>query len=225
MTVFRNAHNRTVRVDLAAKRVACLPGLIVLCMALVAKAGEPVKIATFGTSLTAGGLWQSDLKEKLETCLDRDVEILNLGKGAEASTWGMRNVGSVVTAEPSVVLIEFAINDAYLPYQISLSESRANTEYIINELARKISRDSIFLVTTNPASKDARPNLAKYYAQYHEVARRLHVRLIDLYSKWSALSEGSLRKLIPDFVHPTRAAYKEVAIAEMAAALTDGKCH
>jgi hypothetical protein len=42
--------------------------------------GDTFRVATFGTSLTAGNLWQSDLKDKLADCLQRRIEVLNRGK-------------------------------------------------------------------------------------------------------------------------------------------------
>lgn len=182
-------------------------------------------IATFGTSLTADGLWQPEVQQRLAHCLRRPVTVLNFGKGGTASSWGKANVQSVIAAHPDIVLIEFAINDAYAPYKISLEESYGNTMVIVREIQRTLPDAKIFLWTTNPTMEPARPDLARYYRQYEQLARDLGIGLIDPFPTWAnAFSRMRWRRLMPDRVHPTRAAYREIALTPITRALSGGAC-
>src|SRR5262245_44703188 len=96
--------------------------------------GAGINTCCYGTSLTADGLWQPQLQQRLTQCLHRPVRVLNFGKGGTASSWGKENVQSVIAARPDVGLIEFAINDAYKPYAISLEQSYDNTRAIVHEI-------------------------------------------------------------------------------------------
>jgi lysophospholipase L1-like esterase len=188
--------------------------------------GDTFRVATFGTSLTAGNLWQSDLKDKLADCLQRRIEVLNRGKSGMASGWGTENVGRVIAAHPNVVVIEFAINDAFHPYAISLEKSYQDTISIVNGLRNGLPAVKILLMTTNPTFTPDRPNLADYYAQYRRLASDLNVGLVDLFPAWTAaLAADAGERLMPDHVHPTREGYREVAISPMASHITDGKCN
>jgi acyl-CoA thioesterase I len=203
---------------------SCLVTLAVLYSG-AASAKETLVVATYGTSLTADGLWQSQLQQRLAQCLQRPVRVLNFGKGGTTSSWGMENVQSVIAARPDVVLIEFAINDAYKPHGISLAQSYDSTRAIVDELRRTLADAKIFLWTTNPTKETTRPDLALYYQQYERLAKDLGVGIIDLYPRWlDALAGTRWRRLMPDKVHPTQHAYKQVALGPITRAVSGGAC-
>jgi acyl-CoA thioesterase-1 len=188
-------------------------------------ATEPLVVATYGTSLTADGLWQPQLQQRLEQCLHRPVRVLNLGRGGTVSSWGRENVQSVIAARPEVVLIEFAINDAYKPHGISLAQSYDNTRAIVDDIRRALANAKIFLWTTNPTKETTRPDVALYYRQYERLANDLGVGLIDLYPRWlEALAGTRWRRLMPDKVHPTQNAYQQVALGPIVRAVSAGAC-
>jgi acyl-CoA thioesterase-1 len=131
--------------------------LALLHASFVSALESTLVVATYGTSLTADGLWQPQLQQRLAQCLHRPVRVLNFGKGGTASSWGKKNVQSVIAARPDVVLIEFAINDAYKPHGISLEQSYDNTRAIVDEIRRTLENAKIFLWTTNPTKEPPVP--------------------------------------------------------------------
>jgi acyl-CoA thioesterase-1 len=187
---------------------------------------DALRLATFGTSLTAGNLWQSDLKDRLTECLQLRIEVLNRGKSGATSGWGAQNAARVIAVRPNVVVVEFAINDAFNPYAISLEKSYQDTVSIVNALRNGLPAAKIWLMTTNPAFTSDRPHLADYYAQYRSLASALDVGLIDLFPIWlTALAADGGERLMPDRLHPTREGYREVAISPMARHITNGRCN
>lgn len=178
-----------------------------------------LRIVTYGTSLTAGGLWQRDLQRTLVRCLRQPVTIVNLGKGGRTSDWGVKNVGVVIRANPDVVLIEFAINDAYEANSISLDDSYDNTARIVVAIREALPGAKVEMMTTNPTFVPGRVREAGYQEQYRRLAADLRTGLIDLFPAWSAELVGEARRrLIPDGIHPTADGYRKVA----ARALADG---
>jgi acyl-CoA thioesterase I len=199
--------------------------LALLCPARVFATNSTLVIATFGTSLTADGLWQPELQRRLAHCLRRPVTVLNFGRGGTASSWGKANVQSVITAKPDIALIEFAINDAYLPHKISLEESYANMTAIVRAIQHSLPDAKIFLWTTNPTMEPDRPDIARYYRQYRQLADDLGVGLIDLFPTWeNTFSKTRWRRLMPDRIHPTIGAYRQIALNPLTRALSSGAC-
>ncbi len=210
-------------------------GRLLLCALLVYAAcfstvigrsqGDLFRVVTFGTSLTSENLWQPDLRDKLAHCLQGRIEVLNRGKSGMASPWGAEKVRRVIASRPNAVIIEFAINDAFQPYGISLEESYRNTIHIVNALRKDLPAARIWLMTTNPTFEPDRPNLADYYGQYRRVASELDVGLIDLFPAWAAaMAADAGERLMPDHLHPTQEGYREVSISRIARQITDGKC-
>ena len=117
--------------------------------------GENIKIAALGTSLTGGTWrWLDVMKEWLETDYSGQITYFNEGVGASASSYppencGLEKVKIVAGYKPDVVFIEFAINDAYKPYNISVEESRKNLESMINALKEADPEVEIILQTMN----------------------------------------------------------------------------
>jgi len=152
-----------------------------------------------GTSLT-GGTWRWPdvmMSDWLNKEFPGQVTCFNEGVGASSSSVGPNNdpalsgIGkrpSVVAHKPDVVLIEFATNDAYLPYKISPEESKKNL-LIINYILANNSNTEIILQTMNivinkagtaPNATD-RPMLAEYIQGYRDVANTRTLLLVDHY--------------------------------------------
>jgi len=103
--------------------------------------GQKAVVVTLGTRLTGTGRpWPVVMKEWLDSRWPGQVELHNLGVGASASqttpamegvrwkeqVWkrcGLDRIDEAVGLDPDVVFIEFAVNDAYEPYGISLEAS------------------------------------------------------------------------------------------------------
>ena len=203
------------------------------------QAGEKITIVTMGTSLT-GGQWRwPDVM--MVGWLDRDytgrVALFNEGVGASASSVGPGNnaalsglgkLPAVLAHKPDVVFIEFSINDAYLPYKITLEDSKKNLNTIIDRILAANPKTEIILQTMN-AVKDKpehgadgaatqRPKLAEYVEGYREVAKVRGLRLVNHYPHWQKLMQENpteFDRLVPDGVHPQGEGYWNVLLPEL----------
>ena len=80
--------------------------------------GENQRIVIYGTSLSASKEgWPAMLEDSLNMLYPGTVEVINSAQAAMWSTWGVENLRErVLEYKPDMVIIEFAMNDAYLPY-------------------------------------------------------------------------------------------------------------
>ena len=173
------------------------------------KAGKPQTIVTYGTSLTAGGAWAGQLQKALEAKHPGLATVINSGEGAMWSKWGVDNLESrVIQKKPDTVFIEFAINDAYLEYKMSVEEARRNLENMIDRIRRSKADTEIILMTMNPPigiHLERRPKFKDYYQMYRDVAKERKLRLIDHYPKWERILDKDkdlFNKYVPDGIHP-----------------------
>lgn len=164
-----------------------------------------LKIATIGTSLTARGAWQAPLKMEMAACLGVPVMVTNRAKSGETSSWGLQNIGAVLSDRPGIVLIEFAANDAALSRFISLSRSVDNMRAIVAAI-RAQNKDAIIIVQAmNPIfgfRRWIRPFLNHYIEAHLTLARELGLDFIDHRPLWARYSDTEIRQIIPDGAHP-----------------------
>ena len=163
------------------------------------------------------------------------VICFNEGVGASASSVGPGNdpalscigkLSTVIVHKPDVVFIEFATNDAYLPYKISMDESKNNLNLIIDKILEANPQTEIILQTMNsvmdkPGSglhASDRPNLPQYFQGYRDVANARNLILVDNYPNWLKLMQDDLvhfDQLVPDRIHPQLSGYKEILLPEL----------
>src|SRR5690606_33469017 len=101
--------------------------------------GENQSVVIYGTSLTAGGAWGSQVRSFLDTQYPGQVTWVNSGLSGKASNSGVANLNDRVLAhQPDAVFIEFGMNDAFTDYAvgdidrgIALSQARSNLESMI----------------------------------------------------------------------------------------------
>jgi acyl-CoA thioesterase-1 len=202
-----------VRLALAAAVIACSVGSAM---------ADPIRVVAFGTSLTARQEWQAEVVTRLDDSCAA-IEIITVAKGGMNSDWAVDMLPQVVAERPALVLIEFAVNDASLLHGLSSQQSRTNTETIVDTLANAGARP--LLMTMNPArglNGLSRPWLADAYQLYRDIAGERGVTLIDLAPLWEA--RGDLDALIPDGVHPTADAARDVIAPTVAEALQPLLC-
>lgn len=79
--------------------------------------GENQKIVIYGTGLFAAKEgWTAMLEGSLNARYPGKAEVVNSAQSAMWSTWGVENLCErVLEQKPNMVIIEFAMNDAYLP--------------------------------------------------------------------------------------------------------------
>lgn len=186
----------------------------------VRASGERVLVA-FGTSLTDRGSWPAELVQILEPCFPEGLRLERVAGVGKGSEWGLDAVNSVIVAQPDFVLFEFAINDADLLDGVGVNDSRSNHLAIIKLLRSALPGVRIAIVTTNPAFGPRgwmRPRLAEYYEMYREIAALENdVTLIDLFPLWRQVLADSSDRLLPDGLHPTNKAVREIALPALKA--------
>ncbi len=196
--------------------------------------GQDVKIATMGTSLTGGRWrWVDVFEEWISNEFPGQVTIINRGVGASASSKflpgksGLDVLPTVVKDNPDVVFIEFAVNDAYNPYGISLTESKSNLNKMIDAILEVNPDAEIILQTMSPVADleganqkwtQTRPRIAAYYQGYRDVAAERGLLLIDHYPNWKKIRNENLQQFleyVPDGVHPNLEAYRKIMLPEI----------
>lgn len=173
------------------------------------KAGKPQTVVTYGTSLTAGGAWVGQLQEALNAKFPGLATVVNSGKGAMWSKWGVDNLDThVIAKKPDTVFIEFGINDAYLDYKTSVDDARNNLMAMIDRILAAKPETDIILMTMNPPINvhlERRPKINDYYQMYRDVAKERKLQLIDHYANWEPILEKDkalFDQLVPDGIHP-----------------------
>ncbi len=198
------------------------------------KLGKKITIVTMGTSLTGGAYRWPDIM--MDDWLNKEypgqVTLFNEAVGASSSSVGpdgnnnLSGLGKlpvVISHNPDVVFIEFAINDAYLPYHISLADSKKNLEKIISSILKANPGTEIILATMNsckdtPTVMDAnssRPNLNRYYQGYRKVAEAHNFIILDFYPVWLNLMQNDparFDRFAPDGIHPSLEGYRSVLL-------------
>ena len=212
------------------------------------KAGKPVTIVTMGTSLTAGPWTGVMAEEWLKKDFTGTVTLHNLGAAASASKstagmyrskryvyghCGLDRMPDALKLKPDGVFIEFTTNDAFLPYGITVAESKACLNTMVDQF-RAVNPQVEIIVQTMNSCKDqpgkgvkpaaSRPQLEKYVEGYRDVAKARGLLLVDNYPHWSKLMNGDASKydrLVPDGIHPNADGYREIQLPELKRVLTD----
>jgi acyl-CoA thioesterase I len=200
----------------------CLLVFILLCFSdLAVRAGEVSRLArnleegrkqtvvVYGTSLTAGGAWVGQFREELERRYPGRAVVINSGKSAMWSKWGVDNLDArVIEKRPDTVLIEFTINDAYLPYKTTVAQARANLETMTDRIRAAVPECEIILMVMNPPTGvhlERRPDIASYNQMVRDLAKERRFTLIDHYPAWERIRTSDPKTFsvyMPDGLHP-----------------------
>ncbi len=166
-------------------------------------------IVTYGTSLTAGGAWVNQLQQALDERFPGLATVVNSGKVGMWSQWGVENLDERgISKKPDTVFIEFSINDAFLPYNTSVTQARTNLNIMIDRILAGNRHCEIILMVMNPpvgVHLERRPRVKAYNQVYRDVARERCLMLIDHYPEWEAIltkNQDLYRRCIPDGIHP-----------------------
>jgi hypothetical protein len=120
---------------------------------------------------------------------------------------------------------EYSINDAYLPYQLSIQDSKDNLNFIIDDyLAFNSDIEIVLMTMNNPAGGHltSRPNVAAYYQAYRDVAAERNLLLIDHYPNWLNLyntDPATWDTYLYDGLHPNPLGAEKVIVPEIIRAL------
>ena len=97
------------------------------------KEGKQQTIVVYGTSLSANPKgWPAMLEQRIDSLYPGQIKVINSAAGAMWSIWGVQNLDErVISKNPDMFIVEFTINDAFLPYKTSAEVCRLNIEYMI----------------------------------------------------------------------------------------------
>lgn len=199
------------------------------------KAGKERTLIVYGTSITKlgnGPLWVKQVGEELNTKYNNRLTVLNKGGSGRNSEWAANNYAdSVLVNKPDAVIIEFSVNDAVTRFDISPEQAVKNTEYLIRKVKEQNSDAEVILlvVSTNPIGEAAekRPNLAAYIQNYHDLAKKHNLLLIDFAPIWDKMikekSIKEMQKYLHDGVHSTKRGALDIIGPTVIKALESGK--
>lgn len=181
------------------------------------KAGEHETVVVYGTSLTAGGGWTLASKHWFEKEYPSQVTFVNSGMPGQNSDVGVAHVqDKVLDFKPSLVLIEFAINDAHIKFNMPVEKGAANLDKIVQAIHAQNAKTAIVLQIMNPVwdatdkkSFSNRPNYDAYNDNYRNYARDHQLPLLDHWSNWRKIQDAEPEKfktMIPDGTHPSNTA-------------------
>lgn len=207
--------------------VAALASHFAVAAPAMAQPDKAMKIVTLGTSLSARGGWQEPLGRSLAACLNNDVTVVNLAKSGMTSQWGLAQIDKVIAERPTVVLVEFAVNDADVTEFMSLGRSAANMAEIISRLRESETKPAVYVMAMNPVSGlrgMIRPFLGQYEEMHASVASKLGAGFIDHRPAWARLSDEEIAEAIADGTHPEPVTAARVIVPGLVHALAPSGC-
>lgn len=218
--------------------------------------GENLIIAAIGTSLTdknwnkgtgwfeQTGEWLNGLPYAGKVTLSNRAVCGSASKTDSSTTdsrCGFLQLGDVLANDnPDAIFIEFAINDAYIPYKISGQESKNNLQVMISQIRDWAGNQNqgkgktvdIVIQTMNNCSSihaSQRPNLSDYYHGFLEVVKaNPGVLFIDNYHNWlnlynSQADHSTWNSFVPDGIHPNASGSRNIILPAVQKALISQK--
>lgn len=182
-------------------------------LAALHSSDAPLVLAVMGTSLTASANWPEAVATRLAACTGGEVQLVRAAQNGMGSAWGLTQVPRVRVAQPDIVLVEFAINDAHLSRGQWFAASQATHRALIAALREGAPTRRVVLMTMSPAHglrAVQRPWLAMHYAGYRDLAAETGAGLVDLAPRWSVLPWAA--RGMADGLHPTDAATQAVIL-------------
>ena len=174
--------------------------LFLICMLTSCSKNNQIQINSivcFGDSLTQG--YGSSEGNTYPYFLQQltNLPVVNKGINGNTSKDGLNRIDDILTAQNSIILVEFGANDFF--QQIPISETRKNMEQIIDKL--KTTDNVVVLVSIEDKQ------LKQLYTMLKSLAKEKKVLFINgiLNEFWDN------RNLFSDEVHPNSNGYKLVA--------------
>lgn len=181
------------------------------------KSNQSVKVAYIGGSVTSGTgsssestkSWRAITTDYISSLTSGKVTEINAALGGTGSYLGAaRFENKIISGNPDLLFIEFAINDHY--NDLSDDQIKANLEYMIRSLYNKNPyADIVLTLVTN------RDNLGRQYRTYtaHKaVADHYNIPIVDLGGELYNRNEGLVSKYFSDSVHPNDDGYKQYGV-------------
>lgn len=186
---------------------------------------RPVRhLAVLGTSLSLGS-WPEALRAALSACQGHAVRLTRVADPGANSFQGLSALSRIIDADPDLVLIEFAINDADLADGLARDDAANNIATMLDALALEAPDAQVMLLTMSPAHGLRglkRPFLARYYGDVRTLAAAHGTGLADLYPRWRTREDW--RAALPDGLHPTETAARAMILPVLLPLLKGDTC-
>ena len=184
------------------------------------QAGQTVRIAALGDSLTYGWMADRGYIEHLQQMLKERypaaaVSIVNRGIPGDTARGGLERLDKdIISEQPDMVFVQFGLNDAFCG--CPAAQYGASIRRIAERL-RQETQAEILLVTSVALADLQEDALAlKFYEELEAVSRELSVPVARVHAWWKEQTGGDFKGLLQaDLVHPTSAGYRLMAEAIM----------
>ena len=184
---------------------------------------EQMTIVALGDSLTSGWMVTRGYTEFLRDMLmsrypKAGIRIINSGIPGDTAPGGLyRLQQDVISYAPDLVLVQFAINDAFCGS--SLEEFRRLIEAIVERIRQESSAEVLLLTSTLPADASEFDVVAPFYAELKQISQDQVCACAAVDEHWQGvIDSGRLHDelVLQDRVHPSEAGYQLMAEAVMA---------
>jgi len=183
------------------------------------KSSKEITIVALGDSLTYG--WMVDkgylvfLREILDTKYsESEITIINRGIPGDTAEGGLNRINEhVINSNPDLVMIQFALNDAYQDY--SVETFKKNIISIIKRIKNKTSAE-ILLLTSSALQGHEREVINKYYQTLEDAAEEERVQIVLVHQYWELKMKDGIKfsdLVLDDLVHPSETGYRYMAEA------------
>jgi acyl-CoA thioesterase-1 len=179
-------------------------------------------IVALGDSLTSGWMVALGSMEFLREMLmsrypQAGIRLINSGIPGDTAPGGLfRLQQDVFSYAPDLVLVEFALNDAFCG--CSLGDYRRAIEAIIERVRQESSAEVMLLTSTLPADMEELDTVDSFYAELKQIAREKACAVAAVDEHWRDAIEGGMphhELVLHDRVHPSETGYRLMAEAIM----------
>lgn len=178
-------------------------------------------VAFLGTSLTwppSSGDWVLTCETALQALVTRPVRFYQRGAGGATAASGYETRQAAINLKPRVIVLEYAMNDAYTPSGISVASFAATMNNFIDSIRVGSPSTVVALMTMNPAigtGATTVPNLSQYYQTLRDISISKSTFLIDNTPLWGNPTSTQ----IPDGIHPIGSALRLITVPNVASRL------
>jgi lysophospholipase L1-like esterase len=181
---------------------------------------EEVIIAALGDSLTYGWMTERGFLDFLDDMLKKKYpgspfKILNRGIPGDTARDGLRRLDrEILRFNPDLVLIQFALNDAYTEF--NPDNFKKNIDMIISKVREKTGSEIALLTSVALLDPLENKTAETFYSRIRELGTKHTIPVAAVHDYWKKkISEGVIHSTLVqmDGVHPTEKGYQLMAEA------------
>jgi len=175
-------------------------------------------IVALGDSLTYGWMVSKGYLCQLREILtkeypDKKFNIINSGNPGDTARCGLyRLTNDVIRHNPDIVLVQFALNDAF--NEVSIDEFKNNIKSIVEEIINKTSAIPVMMTSSIVLNSEDNRYVEKYYNIIENCGNELNIPVVKVHDYWNKkIREGiKITSLLQtDGVHPNTAGHTLMA--------------